>query len=198
MSAPREEALPVDNQSCHGVVGCLHAGSSRWFLNVLVKPWQKVRSYVVWHVENLGPWKGLRVAFLGRVAAILAAPCRRRPAFAARAGRPRHEPTTHEALALQPGELVEVKPIDEILVTLDRNRRHQGLLWMTGMRKYCGQQYRVYRRVQRITLESTGELRNMKNTVLLEGVLCDGRDFGGCDRCCFHFWREAWLRRVIT
>jgi hypothetical protein len=103
-----------------------------------------------------------------------------------------------ETLALQPGELVEVRPIEEILATLDRHRRHKGLLWMTGMRKHCGRQYRVYRRVQRITLESNGELRNMKNTVLLEGVMCDGREFGGCDRSCFHFWREAWLRRVIS
>ena len=99
-------------------------------------------------------------------------------------------------MALQPGELVEVRSVEEILATLDRHRRHKGLLWMTGMRKYCGGQYRVYKRVERIALESNGELRNMKDTVLLEGVLCDGREFGGCDRCCFHFWREAWLKRI--
>jgi hypothetical protein len=35
----------------------------------------------------------------------------------------------------------------------------------------------------------------MKNTVLLDGAICDG--WGGkCDRSCFFFWREAWLRRV--
>lgn len=89
-----------------------------------------------------------------------------------------------------------MKSVDEILATLDRNRRHKGLLWMTGMSKYCGQPFRVYRRVRRITLESNGEQRTMKNTVLLEGVMCDGREFGGCDRSCFHFWREAWLRRI--
>jgi hypothetical protein len=99
---------------------------------------------------------------------------------------------------LQPGEWVQVKPIEEILATLDGSRRHKGLLWMTGMRQHCGRQYRVHRRVQRITLEGTGELRTMKNTVLLEGVMCDGREFGGCDRSCFHFWREAWLRRVVS
>lgn len=45
-------------------------------------------------------------------------------------------------------------------------------------------------------LETNGELRKMKNTVLLEGAMCDGKAFSGCDRSCFHFWREVWLRRV--
>jgi hypothetical protein len=100
------------------------------------------------------------------------------------------------SLNLQPGELVEVKSLEEILATLDANRRNKGLLWMSGMSRYCGRQYRVRGRVERIMLETNGELRNMKNTVLLEGVMCDGAAFGGCDRSCFHFWREVWLRRI--
>lgn len=67
---------------------------------------------------------------------------------------------------------------------------------MTGMRKYCGRRLRVYKPVDRIMLETDGQLRKMKNTVLLEGAMCDGVEFGGCDRSCFHFWREVWLRRV--
>jgi hypothetical protein len=110
-------------------------------------------------------------------------------------GRPGLAPG-NETLDLRPGELVEVKSVDEVLATLDGNRRHKGLLWMTGMRKYCGTRRRVYRKVEKIMLESNGQLRNMKHTVLLEGAMCDGRAFGGCDRSCFHFWREAWLRRV--
>jgi hypothetical protein len=103
---------------------------------------------------------------------------------------------TQEVLGVQPGELVEVKSADEILTTLGPDRRHKGLLWMTGMRKHCGRQYKVLKRAETIMLESNGELRTMENTVLLEGVMCDGAEFGGCDRSCFHFWREAWLRRV--
>jgi len=122
----------------------------------------------------------------------------RKATRSSRAGEQRPTAGPQEVLALQPGELVEVRPIDEILATLDRHRRHKGLRWMTGMRKHCGQRYRVYRRVQRIMLESNGELRNMKNTVLLEHVMCDGREFGGCDRSCFHFWREAWLKRALS
>jgi hypothetical protein len=104
--------------------------------------------------------------------------------------------TEQEALDLHPGELVEVKGIDEILSTFDEPRRHQGLLWMTGMRKFCGKRYKVKKRVGRIILESSGELRKVNNTVLLENVTCDGKHFGNCDRCCYHLWREVWLRRV--
>ncbi len=177
----------MKNESCHGVVECLRCGSQRWVLSPVAKPWQKLRSYLVWHLENLGLWKGLKVACLS--------PWRRgkRLLYEENQGSPA---VSQETLNLQPGELVEVRSVEEILATLDHHRRHKGLLWMTGMEKYCGRRYRVYRRVQRITLESNGELRNMKDTVLLDGVLCDGREFGGCDRCCFHFWREAWLRRI--
>ena len=156
-------------------------------MSPLTRPWQKGRSYLVWHIENLGWLKGLKAACLG-----IWRKLRRSP----RGEGQRTRACAAETLDLQPGELVEVKSVEEILATLDGNRRHRGLLWMTGMSKYCGRRYRVLRRVQHITLESSGELRNMKDTVLLEGAMCDGREFGGCDRCCFHFWREAWLRRV--
>jgi hypothetical protein len=177
----------MDDQSCHGVVECLRCGSRRWLFSPLAKPWQKVRSYLVWHVENLGVWRGGWTLCLSLW---------RRVSHSSPAPGPGKKNVAGEILGLQPGELVEVKPLDEILATLDGQRRHKGLLWMTGMAQYCGNQYRVYRRVERITLESNGEQRTMKNTVLLEGVMCDGREFGGCDRSCFHFWREAWLRRV--
>jgi hypothetical protein len=105
-------------------------------------------------------------------------------------------PPDEEVLNLKPGEWVEIKSEQEILATLDGNRRYKGLYFMGGMRNFCGQRVRVYKRAERILLESTEELRTMKNTVLLEGVMCDGRDWAGCDRSCFYYWREAWLRRV--
>jgi hypothetical protein len=169
---------------CHGTFPCLSAGSSRWPWSALFKPIQKVRSYAVWYLENLGwrAWVGLAPGrWAGRVA---------------QRTRPEGLRIESEPLALQPGDLVEVKPIERILATLDAHRRHRGLRWMTGMRQYCGGRYRVHKRVDRIMLETDGRIRRMKDTVLLEGVVCDGKEFGGCDRSCFHFWREAWLQRV--
>jgi len=99
-----------------------------------------------------------------------------------------------ETLNLQHGELVQVKSYQEISATLDENGFNRGLLWMPTMQKFCGRKFRVYKRLNRIMIESTGEIRNIKNTVLLDGVMCE--DLYDCDRSCFHFWREAWLSRV--
>ncbi|MCK4793403.1 MAG: hypothetical protein KAV87_57270 [Desulfobacteraceae bacterium] len=101
-----------------------------------------------------------------------------------------------QVLNLKPGELVEVKSEEEILATLDENKKNKGLLWMAGMRNFCGKRFRVFKKLETILLESNGEYRKMKNTVLLEGVMCTGEEFYGCDRSCFHYWREVWLKRV--
>jgi hypothetical protein len=103
-------------------------------------------------------------------------------------------PATEEVLDLCPGEWVEVKSADEIHRMLDGNGRYKGLLWMANMDRFCGKRYRVRKRLEKMMLESNGEFRRLKHTVLLEGATCE--NLYGCDRSCFHFWREAWLRRV--
>ena len=177
--------------SCHGTFRCLRSGSAYRVVGPILQIHQKVRSYVVWWIENLG-WRGAMKQALVRIIAP-----KSETAGSALVSSGQAEPSAaEEVLRLRPGELVEVRPIEEILATLDQKRKCKGLLWMTGMRKHCGKRYRVYKRVDRIVLETDGQMRRMKNTVLLEGVMCDGSEFGGCDRSCFHFWRELWLRRV--
>ena len=103
-----------------------------------------------------------------------------------------------ETLNLQPGEWVEVCSVKEIFATLDKRGKLKGLRFTPEMVKFCGRRFKVYRRLGKIILEETGELRRIRTpTVLLEGVLCDGEAHGGCERSCFCFWREAWLRRVV-
>jgi len=100
------------------------------------------------------------------------------------------------SLALQPGELVEVKSEEEIRKTLDVRGKHRGLDFTDEMLEYCGRQFRVFKRVERICMEGRGgEMRTLKDTVSLEGVICNGGS-RGCDRACLLFWREAWLKRV--
>lgn len=102
-----------------------------------------------------------------------------------------------EQLNLQPGEWVEVRSVKEIFATLDAQGKLKGLRFTPEMVKFCGKRFKVYRRLEKIILEATGELRRIKTpTVLLEGVFCDGKAHGGCDRSCFCFWREAWLKRA--
>ncbi len=181
----------LDNTSCHGTLECLRSSSTVWRMSPVMRLYQRFASYLTWWLENLGWRRALAQVVVDNLG---------RPSGGTdpRAAEIVHSEDIRQAetLGLQPGELVEVKSIDEILATLNRKRRCRGLLWMTGMRRFCGKRYRVLRRVERIMLETNGELRTMKNTVLLEGAMCDGTAFGGCDRSCFHFWREAWLRRV--
>jgi hypothetical protein len=100
-------------------------------------------------------------------------------------------------LRLTLGEVVEVRSLKEIFAALDENGELKGLAFNHEMAKFCRKRFRVYRRLDKIILESTGELRRIKTpTVMLEGVFCDGQAHGKCDRSCFCSWREAWLRRV--
>lgn len=97
-----------------------------------------------------------------------------------------------DRLDLEPGDLVEVRSEEEIKATLDKNNRYRGLIFMPSMLEFCGKRYRVYKKVVNIKLETTGHMRKIVTpTVFLEGVLCHR-----CDRECYAFWREAWLKRV--
>jgi hypothetical protein len=183
--------MSVNGKTCHGEFDCLVSSSKGKWISSALKAYQKVRSYAVWHLENIGLCGTLKLLILK--AGNVCNPVKRKCNAQTQDGKRQPD---QEVLNLQPGDLVEVKSAEEILATLDRNRKCRGLLWMTGMRKFCGKRYRVFKRIERILLESNGELRKMKNTVLLEGVLCDGSEFSRCDRSCFHFWREAWLKRI--
>lgn len=114
----------------------------------------------------------------------------------------RRPPKTNKAaaaldvpLGLEPGDWVEIKSEAEILATVDKLGRMKGLQFMPQMRQYCGTRARVYKRLERLLFEESQQRRRVTNTVILEGLICDG-DGVGCDRSCFFFWREAWLRRT--
>jgi hypothetical protein len=105
-----------------------------------------------------------------------------------------------ENLNLQPGEWVEVKTRDGVVETLNERRGNRGLMFFPGMHLFCGRRYRVKGRLDRLIADGTGEMRKLKNTVLLDGVTCRcsylGFGVGGCSRCEYAYWREIWLRRV--
>jgi hypothetical protein len=105
--------------------------------------------------------------------------------------------TPDHELGLQAGDRVRVKSKEEIAATLDRGGRNRGLEFTPLMHHCCGRAFTVRQRVERMILEASGEMRELKNTVMLESATCDGRVFfGGCPRNELHFWREAWLERL--
>jgi hypothetical protein len=101
------------------------------------------------------------------------------------------------SLNLQPGELVQVKSIESIIETLDGSAHNRGLSFTPDMRLLCGGRQRVDRRLDKIIVDGTGEMRQLRNTVYLKdsGCGCSHVAFGGCPRREFTYWREIWLRR---
>jgi len=106
--------------------------------------------------------------------------------------------TPVESLNLQRGEVVEVKPVESISETLNEKAHNRGLYFTPAMRLLCGEMHQVERRLEKIIVDGTGEMRKMGNTVYLEGSLCGCScvAFGGCPRAEFAYWREIWLRRA--
>lgn len=113
---------------------------------------------------------------------------------------PDGQPTPTEVLNLQPGEWVEVRPQEEILNTITYLGMNRGMRYDQEMSQYCGNQYQVQKRVDRLISEHTGKMVQMKNPCIqLENVYCRAvctTKRLGCPRASNTYWREVWLRRV--
>jgi hypothetical protein len=95
---------------------------------------------------------------------------------------------------------VRVKPLREILATIDIKALHRGLYFDAELTPYCGGTYRVKARVHNFIDEKTGKMKTLKTpTVILEGVYCQSR-YSNCRMFCprsiYSWWREVWLERV--
>lgn len=152
----------------------------------LRRHWWTLKRWV-WYVRVLGP-RGLGPRILDS-AGLTAYAFRSKVEVVLASGK-------SGVLNLQPGEWVEVRSAKEIFATLDGRDKLSGLRFTPEMAKFCGKRFKVYKRLDKIILEATGELRRIKTpTFLLEDAFCDGAAHGRCDRSCFCFWREQWLKR---
>jgi len=99
-------------------------------------------------------------------------------------------------MSLHVGDWVEVRSKSEILSSLDKNGRLDGLPLMPQMLEYCGQRFQIYKSAHK-TCDPINGPRGLAipNCVHLD-LRCDGRAYGGCDAECLIFWKEAWLRPV--
>ena len=101
------------------------------------------------------------------------------------------------SLGLQPGDIVQVKSLEEMRATLDRKGRNRGLICDLELKRFCGMTYRVRGRLDRMISEATGQMRKVEGTVILEGNTClCAWTIGGCPRLEYCYWREAWLKRA--
>lgn len=105
--------------------------------------------------------------------------------------------TPKQLLDLQPGDLVRVKSMEEIVATLDARDRNRGLSFDVEMLKYCGGVYRVLRRVERLIDEPSGRLVHVSSDcIILENVVCEAHYHSFCPKAIYPYWREIWLERV--
>jgi hypothetical protein len=108
-------------------------------------------------------------------------------------------PSAKSNLSLHAGDVVRVRPLEEILATLDERGRIDALPFMPEMSKFCGQDVRVYKSAHK-TCDTIGYQGARKvsgsRAVHLEGLRCDGQAHGGCQARCLLFWKEEWLEPV--
>ena len=94
------------------------------------------------------------------------------------------------------GDVVEVLSVEEIAATLDGHGCYESLPFTAEMRQFCGRRFRVFKRADKICIETAYslDLRRLRDAVTLEEVRCDGSDHDGCRRMCMLFWKERWLK----
>lgn len=93
------------------------------------------------------------------------------------------------------GDTVEVRSKEEILATLDKNGRLEGLPFMPQMFKFCGRQLSVVARAHKTCDVVAGTGRRINRAVHLD-TRCDGKAYGGCQVACLLFWKLAWVKPV--
>jgi hypothetical protein len=99
-------------------------------------------------------------------------------------------------LDLQPGDIVRVKPKQEIEKTLTKSK-NLGLWFDVEMHRYCGGEFRVTGRVRTMISEESGSMLTLKNPcITLEGAIATGEYLGLCPQSDLIYWREVWLERL--
>ncbi len=101
--------------------------------------------------------------------------------------------------ALKPGDVVVVRSKEEILETLDENRSLEGCGFMTEMWQYCNTRQKIFKRVRYFFDERSSKFLKARSTVFLEGLRCSGKLsklMPRCDRSCYFFWKEEWLKKI--
>ena len=99
---------------------------------------------------------------------------------------------------LRSGDRVRLRPLPDILATLDETGSFEGVPFMLEMTEYAGRTMTVYRRLEKICdyMGEESRSRRMTDAVLLQETRCDGSGHGGCQAECRIFWKEVWLERA--
>jgi hypothetical protein len=96
---------------------------------------------------------------------------------------------------LLPGDTVHIRPLPEILATLDAQASLDGMPFQPEMMKFCGGEARVFRCLDKIyDYGRTKHMRRLEGCVLLSNLRCDGSAHDGCEATCYLIWKTEWLQ----
>lgn len=95
------------------------------------------------------------------------------------------------------GDMVKVRSLEEIKITLDPFNELKGCSFLASMHQYCGTEQRIFKSMERFLDERDYKLKRTRGLIILENIFCPGTPvFGPCDRSCFLFWREEWIEKL--
>jgi hypothetical protein len=102
------------------------------------------------------------------------------------------------------GDRVRVAIPEKIKMTLDKENKLDGLLFMDHMWQYCGKEAtikKIFKYFEHNKLSGPGFtiLRVKAPIYMLNGIICNGNSElleDKCDLNCHHMWHEAWLEKV--
>jgi hypothetical protein len=104
--------------------------------------------------------------------------------------------TPSTSLGLLPGDRVRVKSEREIRATLDANGWNRKMEFSREMLRFCGRELTVLARLDRMIRAPSGEMVEMKNTVILDGLAYKHLSQLAVPRAEYYFFRECWLERA--
>ena len=110
-----------------------------------------------------------------------------------------YQPEYDSGVGLEIGDTVKVLSYSQIKSTLNDQGYFKGLSFQENMERCCGNTYTVLK-IPRYVLDQGGrKINRCKDVVILGGLYCNGKGTvleEGCDRCCLHYWKADWLRKV--
>jgi hypothetical protein len=105
------------------------------------------------------------------------------------------EPSSSEFVEVPThARFARVKPVEQILATLDRDGRRHGVMFAPAMAQYAGGRFPVHKRVDPIAANAWR--RAYGEWYVLTGVRCLGEVLNGdgpCHRGCGLLWHKDWL-----
>jgi hypothetical protein len=111
-----------------------------------------------------------------------------------------YQPEDSSGDRLKIGDMVKVLSYSQIKSTLNDRGVFKNLSFQEPMEKYCNNTYEVLKLPQYVLDQGGRKINKCKDVVILRGLYCNGKgtfEEEGCDRCCLHYWKTDWLKKVV-